>query len=165
MKSNENLLVEVRKSSIHNKGVFAKVDIPKGVKIIEYLGDKITKAESEKRAIAPLKKSKLSDKHGAVYIFTLNSRFDIDGNVPHNKARFINHSCDPNCETQIINKRIWIVSLKRIKKDEEISYNYGYDIDDYEEHVCKCGAKNCAGYILDKNLWKKIKQNKTLKKT
>ena len=63
-----------------------------------------------------------------VYVFELNKKYDIDGGVARNYARFINHSCDPNCEVEITNNEIWISSIKRIKKYTELTYNYGYPI-------------------------------------
>ena len=115
----ENKIYEIRQSSIHNRGAFAVQDIPEGTRVIEYIGDKITKAESEKRSIRMIEKAKKTDR-GAVYIFELNKRHDIDGSVNYNIARFINHSCDPNCETDIIRGRIWIIALRDIKKAEEL---------------------------------------------
>ena len=153
--------IVLRNSAIHNKGVFARVNIPKGTQIIEYVGDKITKKESDRRAEIALQRAKYKKNKGAVYIFTLNKRYDIDGDVPYNTAKFINHSCDPNCETEIIDNRIWISSIKNIKKGEEISYDYGYDIDNYKEHPCKCGSKNCTGYIVSEE--KRPKLRKILK--
>ena len=95
---------------------------------------------------------------GQVYIFTLNKKHDIDGNYSYNTARLINHSCYPNCETDIVKGKIWIISTKKIKKGEEITYDYGFefDKDDYEEHICKCGLKNCIGYIVISSSWKKL---------
>lgn len=154
-----NKYVVVKKSNVHNKGVFAKVDIPKGTKIIEYIGRKITKKESDILADKVLDASKKNPEKGAVYIFELNDKYDIDGNVSWNPARFINHSCNPNCETtNYAGKHIWIEALRNIKKSEELSYNYGYSLDDYKEHPCKCGSKNCIGYILAEKYWKKIKK-------
>jgi hypothetical protein len=95
---------------------------------------------------------------GAVYIFTINSRYDIDGWVPYNHARWINHSCDPNCETLIDGEKVWIRAVRDIKKGEERVYNYGYDLDNFEDHVCKCGSKNCVGYIVDEEAWPKLKR-------
>ncbi len=148
----------VKFSKIHNKGVYAKKFIPAETRIIEYVGERITKAESQRRADIPLEKHKRNKKHGAVYIFELNKRHDIDGNVPYNTARFINHSCDPNCETEIARGHIWITSFKDIQPGEEITYNYGYDYDDYEEHLCNCGTKRCVGFILDEKHWPKLKR-------
>jgi SET domain-containing protein len=150
--------IRVKKSSIHNKGVYARKNIPKGEKIIEYVGKILTKKESEKLAEKQIEKSQKKKNKGAVYIFELNKRYDIEGNVSWNKAKYINHSCDPNAEA--INERghIWIISMKDIKKGEEITYNYGYDWENYKEHPCKCGSPKCIGYILDKKHWKKIKK-------
>ena len=95
-----------------------------------------------------------------VFIFELNSRYDIDGYYKYNTARYINHSCNPNCEVEVINNRIWILSNKDIRKDEEFSYNYGFSYDsDFKEHPCRCRSLNCVGYILSKEHWKKIKKN------
>jgi SET domain-containing protein len=154
--------VKVKESSIHNKGVFARKDIKKGTKVIEYVGEKITKAESDRRADRDLERNAKNQKHGAVYLFTLNKKYDIDGNVSWNPAKYINHSCNPNCETDIIKGKIWIIALKDIKKGEEITYNYGYDYDNFLDHPCRCKSHNCIGYIADEDHWPKIK--KKLKK-
>jgi SET domain-containing protein len=148
----------VRGSDIHNKGVFAKKEIPKGTRVIEYIGEKITKAESERRADLPLQRNKENPEFGAVYIFELNKRHDIDGYVPYNTARFINHSCAPNCETQNIRGHIWIIAIRDIPKGEELTYNYGYDMENYEDHPCLCQADNCVGYILAEEHWNKLKK-------
>ena len=91
----------------------------------------------------------------------------MDGNYSYNVARLANHSCDPNCDTDIIKGKIYIMALRDIKKGEEITYDYGFefDKDDYKDHVCKCGSKNCIGYIVTTADWKKLakylkKQNK-----
>lgn len=151
-------LIKVRNSGIHNKGVFAKKDISKGTKIIEYVGEIITKAESDKRAEEQLKSSKNHTKDGGVYIFELNKKYDIDGKVKWNPAKYINHSCNPNAETENIKGHIWIIALKDIKKSEEITYNYGYALEDYQEHPCLCGSKNCVGYIVAEEHWSKLKR-------
>ena len=85
----------VRRSSIHHQGLFARSDIPPDTPVIEYIGEKITKAESDRRGQALLEKSRKTG-GAAVYIFSLNSRYDIDGALTGNPARLINHSCDPN---------------------------------------------------------------------
>ncbi len=148
----------VRKSSIHNRGVFASCDIPKGTRVIEYVGEKISKKVAQDRVTSTIDNA--DENNGAVYIFELNKRQDIDGNVPYNTARYINHSCDPNCEAEIIRGRIWIIALRDIRTGEEISYNYGYDLDDFEDHPCRCGSENCLGYIVAEEHWKKV--NKAL---
>ena len=156
--------IEVRESEIHGTGVFARIQVPKGKKVIEYIGEKITKKESERRSITLIEKNQGSETDGAVYIFEVNKRHDIDGNIPENTARFINHSCDPNCEPDVIRNRVWLISTRKIKKGEELSYNYGFDLEDYEEHKCKCGAKKCVGYITDEDNWPKLKKLITKKR-
>ena len=145
----------VKRSSIHNRGIFAKHDIPNDTPIIEYVGEKITKAESRRRGDALMEKSKKTG-CAAVYVFTLNSRYDIDGGKGRNPARYINHSCDPNCEAYIIRGRIWIYSLREIKAGEELTYNYGFDADTWDDHPCRCGSKRCIGYIVEEKQWPKL---------
>tara|TARA_B100001245_G_scaffold61025_1_gene42183 strand:- start:114 stop:695 length:582 start_codon:yes stop_codon:yes gene_type:complete len=156
--------IEVRESEIHGTGVFASTKVPKGKKVIEYIGEKITKKESARRSIALIEKNRGSETDGAVYIFEVNKRHDIDGNIPENTARFINHSCDPNCEPDVIKNRVWLISTRKIKKGEELSYNYGFDLEDYEEHKCRCGAKECIGYITAEDNWPKLKKRLDKKK-
>ena len=135
---------KVRKSKIHGSGVFATEDIKSNTKIIEYIGEKITKKEGDRRSEIRIKKYLNSKTNGSVYIFELNKKYDIDGSFLYNKARYINHSCSPNCEVNIIRGKIWISSIKKISEGEELSYDYGYefDKDDYKDHKCKCGSKN-----------------------
>lgn len=145
----------VKRSSIHNRGIFAKHDIPNDTPIIEYVGEKITKAESKRRGDALMEKAKKTG-CAAVYVFTLNQRHDIDGGKGHNPARYINHSCAPNCEAYIIRGRIWIYSLREIKAGEELTYNYGFDADTWDEHPCRCGSDRCIGYIVEEKQWPKL---------
>ncbi len=153
----------VRRSSIHQKGVFARVDIPKGDKVIEYVGEKISKKESDRRGLERHQSAKESG-DGAVYIFQINSKWDIDGNVKWNPARLINHSCDPNCEAIQDEDRIWIHAKRAIQKGEELSYDYGFDLDTWDEHPCRCGAKKCVGFIVGKQYWPELKRLKKEKK-
>tara|TARA_Y100001970_G_scaffold215746_1_gene264052 strand:+ start:60 stop:548 length:489 start_codon:yes stop_codon:yes gene_type:complete len=149
-----------KKSPLHGSGLFAARNIKKGEQVIEYIGDKVTKREGDKRADKQIKKAEKNKKNGMVYVFELNKKYDIDGGVARNYARFINHSCDPNCEVEITNNEIWISSIKRIKKGAELYYNYGYPFEtDYEEHICKCGSKKCVGYILSDDDWPKLKKD------
>lgn len=157
--------ISVRRSKIHGTGVFAKKAIPEGAKIIEYVGEKITKKESDRRGPALIEAAAENNEMGAVYLFELNSRYDVDGNVPYNTARFINHSCSPNCETEIVNGGIWVLALRGIKKGEELSYNYGYDLSTYKDHPCRCGADNCMGYIVAEDSWPRLRGILTRKKT
>jgi SET domain-containing protein len=141
-------LVRVGASSIAGQGLFATADIPQGTRIIEYTGEKISKRESLRRLA-----------QGNVYIFQLNYRFAIDGQAPENLARYINHSCDPNCEADKIADHLWILALRDIKAGEEFTYNYGYKKENYLQYPCTCGARNCCGYILAREYWGIIPQN------
>ncbi len=158
MESTKSEWIVVKNSGIHNKGVFAAKDIPKGTKVIEYVGRKVTKKESDEIADRDLDANKENPDKGAVYLFELNKRYDIDGNVEWNTARLINHSCEPNCETDIQDGRIWIIAVREIKKGEEITYDYCYDLDSWEEHPCKCGSENCVGYIVVEDKRGKLKK-------
>ncbi len=150
---------KLKKSNIHGVGIVAKRDVKKNERIIEYIGDKISKKEGDKRSAARIKEFLNKKNEGSVYVFELNDKFDIDGSPQYNNARYINHSCYPNCEVDIIDNKIWISSIKNIKKGAELSYDYGYpfDVDDYKDHVCKCGAKNCIEFIISQDDWKKYK--------
>tara|TARA_B100000989_G_C19343948_1_gene386181 strand:+ start:24 stop:515 length:492 start_codon:yes stop_codon:yes gene_type:complete len=151
---------KVKNSGVHGKGIFALENISKGQKIIEYLGEKVTKQEGDRRSEKRIAKYLNSKKTGSVYIFELNQRYDIDGSPLYNKARYINHSCSPNCEVEILKGKIWIKSIKRIKKGEELSYDYGYEFDkeDYLDHICLCGSDNCIGYIISSDDLSKFKR-------
>lgn len=154
----------LKKSKIHGTGIYARKNIPEGTRIIEYVGEKVTKKESDRRAELPLEENAENEEMGAVYIFTLNKRHDIDGYVSWNTARFINHSCTPNAESDIIRGRIWIIALRDIPKGEEITYNYNYEWEDYEDHPCCCGTKNCVGYILAEDFWPRLKRKQQREK-
>ncbi len=153
----QNLLYTVSQSSIHDRGVFAARDIRKGERIIEYTGEKITKAESLRRSLAQIENAAQSG-GGAVYIFTLNNRYDLDGNAEWNPARLINHSCAPNCEAEVVRGRIWIIARKTIRTGEELSFDYGFELDSWQEHPCRCGTETCAGYIVARQYWPKLRR-------
>ncbi len=148
---------ELRGSSIHNQGMFARVNIKAGEKVIEYVGELVPKAESEKRCLEWDAKARKSGE-GLVYIFDLNEKYDLDGNTDDNPAKFINHSCDENCEAINEDDRIFIYAKKDIKKDEELSFDYGYDIECFLDHPCRCGSDNCVGYIVAKDSRPKLKK-------
>ena len=153
---------KVKKSQVHGAGVVAVKDIKKGCKIIQYIGEKVTKKEGDRRSAERIKKYLNKKNEGSVYIFELNKKYDIDGSPVYNKARYINHSCNPNCEVEIIKNEIWIISIKNIKKNTELNYDYGYpfDKDDFKDHVCKCGTKKCIGYIISQDDWSKYRKYK-----
>ena len=143
----ENKHLVFKKSKIHNLGAFAARDIRKGTRIIEYIGQPITK----KKAAA-----ELQDGNG--YVFTINKFFDIDGSVRWNPARYINHGCDANAESDVIEDRVWILATRTIRKGEEVLYNYNYDLVDAFDNPCRCGAENCVGYIVDNDYWPKLRK-------
>jgi len=144
--------VEFRRSKIHGRGGYARKDIPAETDVIEYVGEKISKEESERRCEA-----------NNEYIFTGDDTFDIDGNVDWNPARLINHSCEPNCEALTDDDmRIWIVAKRDIKAGEELSFNYNYDMDDFKEHPCQCGSTECVGFIVAEEFFDHIRKLRSL---
>jgi len=138
--------IRIGPSPIHGQGGFATRFMAKGARVIEYAGERITKAESLRRCEAQ-----------NWFIFGLDEEFDLDGNVEWNPARFLNHSCAPNGEAVCEEGRVWIVALRDIRPGEEITFNYGYDLDDYVEHPCRCGAPECVGYIVAEELSEQIR--------
>jgi len=154
----ENYII-IKDSRIHNRGVYARVNISKGTRIIEYLGEKITKAESERRSDLYLDNHGRDKNNGAVYIFDLNKKLDLDGNVPNNIAKYINHSCKPNAEVDNIRGKIWVIAKRKISEGEEISYDYGYDFEDYEDHPCHCSFEDCVGYIVAREYWSRLRKS------
>ena len=147
----------VRRSSIHSRGVFARCDIPTGTRVLEYTGEKISKTESDRRARARLERAKKTGV-AAVYIFNLNQRQDLDGSQRSNTARLLNHSCDPNCEAIQTRGRIWLTAVRDIKEGEELTFNYGFDLENWHEHECRCGSKRCIGFIAGEEYWADLKK-------
>jgi hypothetical protein len=148
---NDKILPEALRlgpSAIHGLGGFAKIDLPQGARVVEYLGEKITKAESLRRC-----------ELGNWFIFALDDEFDLDGDGDSNPARFLNHSCSPNCDAELGDGRVWIVARRQIPAGEEITFNYGYTLDEYREHPCHCGSPDCAGYIVAEEWRSHVKKN------
>ena len=143
---------------MHGWGIFAKINISKATRIIEYVGERITKAEADRRGPILVEYAKKHREAGAVYIFVLNKKHDIDGHVSYNTAKYINHSCAPNCEVDIIRGHIWVIALRDIQKGEELFYNYRYDLDTYDEHPCLCQSSSCPGFIVAQEHWSKLRK-------
>jgi uncharacterized protein len=141
-------LFEVRSSPIHGTGVFAFYQISKGTRIIEYTGERISHAEADARY----------DEDAMAYphtvLFTVDKKTVIDAGVGGNAARFINHSCEPNCEAVIADKRVFIEALRDIRRGEELTYDYHleyqgrYQSEWRERYACHCGSPLCKGTML-----------------
>jgi hypothetical protein len=149
-----DLLIEFGSSSIHGTGGYARVDIRVDARIVEYLGRRITKEES-------LRQCELENP----YIFSISDEFDLDGNVDWNPARLLNHSCSPNAEAQCRDGRIWIVALRDIRAGEEVTFNYNYDLQDYQEHPCCCGSADCVGYIVAEEFFGDVRRTNARRQT
>ena len=135
--SAQNDLIQFKTSPIHGTGGFAARDLASGTRVIEYVGERIDKHESLARC-----------ERGEHFIFHLDDNWDLDGNTESNPARFLNHSCNPNCDAIYIEDHIWIVTTRPIASGDEITFNYGYDLEDYREHPCGCGTPACVGFIV-----------------
>jgi SET domain-containing protein len=138
-----------RRSGIHGRGIYARTAIPDGTPVIEYIGEKITKAEAARREQQRLARLRAGG-DGSVYIFDLNKRHDLDGRHSRNLARLINHSCAPNCRAETIRGRIWIIARRDIAPGEELGFDYGFPFNEWPHHPCRCGARGCVGYIVNK---------------
>ncbi|MCC7200842.1 MAG: SET domain-containing protein-lysine N-methyltransferase [Gammaproteobacteria bacterium] len=141
-------LYKVRNSKIHGRGVFAARRIRKGTKVIEYVGERVSHAEADRR----YEDKAPDDNH--TFLFIVDGRTVIDAGVDGNEARFINHACDPNCETVTEQRRIFIYATRTIQPGEELSYDYQIKRDrgDPPEldqvFACHCGAANCRGTMI-----------------
>jgi hypothetical protein len=128
--------------------MFATCSISPGSRVVEYAGERIDKRESMDRCEA-----------GNQCLFYWDDQHDIDGRVDWNPARFANHSCSPNCEARREGDRIWLISIRDIQADEEITFNYGYDLEAYRQYPCRCGASNCVGFIVAEEYFELVRNN------
>lgn len=144
----DNKYFVLRRSAIQGRGAFAIRPIRRGTRIIEYVGECITPAEADRR----YDDSGMGRHH--TFLFSVDKRKVIDAAVGGNEARFINHSCAPNCEAVDERRRIYIEAIRDIAPGEELTYDYAYERDGTEDeewerlYVCKCGAPTCRGTIL-----------------
>lgn len=159
--SNTKPAYRLRRSPIHGTGMFATRVIKKGAGIIEYLGERISHTEADRRH------SKKDADDGHTFLFTVNSRVVIDAGVGGNEARYINHSCEPNCEVINDKGRLFVEAAKTIQAGEELKYDYniGRTKDDppnvEEIFACRCGSRTCRGNMLSP---KRSTKKKTAKK-
>lgn len=141
-------LIEVRNSPVHGRGVFARTHIPKGTRIVEYLGERVSHAAADAR----YEDHDESDNH--TFLFIVDPRTVIDAGVGGNDARFINHQCQGNCESVIENRRVFIDAARDIAAGTELGYDYeiGREKDDPpdvdEIYACRCGSDRCRGTML-----------------
>lgn len=141
-------MYRIRNSKVHGSGAFAVRRIRKGTRIMEYLGDRITHKEADKRY-----EDKLEDDNHT-FLFIVDRGIVIDAGVNGNEARFVNHSCDPNCESVIEDRRVFVEAIRTIQPGEELGYDYsiGRSKDDPpnvdEIFACRCGVKTCRGTML-----------------
>ncbi len=141
-------LFEIRISPVHGFGAFAARRIRRGTRIVEYLGERISAAEGDRRYSDNLAE------HPHVLLFIVDQRTVIDGGVNGSEARFFNHSCAPNCEAQVIAKRVYILASRTIVEGEELTYDYHLqqsgqrDVEAEMKYACRCGAVSCRGTML-----------------
>ncbi len=140
--------IKVRNSSVHGRGVFATRRIAKGERIMEYLGDRVSHEEADRR----YESKEENDSH--TFLFIVDSKTVIDAGVDGNDARFFNHSCDPNCESVVEKRRVYIEAIRAIEPGEEMTYDYQIykeegDPENIDEvFACRCGFANCRGTML-----------------
>lgn len=144
----DNDLIKVRTSKIHGNGVFAARKIPAGTRIIEYKGERITQREADRRN----GKNKENPFH--TFFFSLESGKLIDGGADGNDARWINHSCAPNCEAQEEDGKVFIYALRDLRRGEELNYDYGLIVEERhtravkKAYACRCGSPDCRQTML-----------------
>ncbi len=139
---------EIRRSAIQGRGAFATRRIRKGMRIAEYLGERISQAEGDRR----YDDESMTRHH--TFLFSVSQRTVIDAAVGGNDARFINHSCEPNCDAVIEGGRVFVEALVTIPAGAELFYDYMYEppadftVDDLALYPCHCGTPNCRGTIM-----------------
>ncbi len=143
--------IVVKNSRIHGRGVYAGRDLDKGERVIEYKGELITWKECDRRP-----PSDPNDPFHTFFFSLSNGKHVIDASVGGNDARWINHSCNPNCEAEEDEEenRVFIITKRAIKLGEELNYDYGLILDERitptlkKNYECRCGSKNCRGTML-----------------
>jgi uncharacterized protein len=139
---------EIRPSPIQGQGAFATRRIPAGTRLIEYAGERLTPQEADARY------PDVPGERHHTFLFAIDDDIVIDAAVDGNDARWINHSCAPNCDAVVDSARIWIETIRDIKVGEELAYDYAYVLE--ERHTakakkrfpCNCGARTCRGTML-----------------
>ena len=141
-------LFEIRRSLIQGLGAFATQPIRCGTTLVEYAGKRMTPEESDARY------PEIEGERHHTFLFMIDDDIVIDASVDGNEARFINHSCDPNCDAFIEEGRIWIEAIRDIEAGEELAYDYAYELKERHtdaakrRYPCNCGARSCRGTLL-----------------
>src|SRR5665213_2254300 len=161
----KNKYFEIRRSGVHGRGAFAIKTIRAGTRLMEYVGESITPAESDRR----YDDTEVKGKHHT-FLFSIDKRKVIDATFGGNESRFINHSCDPNCEAVIEERRVYIESVRTIRPGDELAYDYNYERTpkttkaDVKLYACRCGSPECRGTILSAKLTLPRKKKSAAKK-
>ena len=139
---------EIRPSPKQGLGAFATLPIPAGTRLIEYTGERLTPAEADARY------PDVPGERHHTFLFAIDDDVVIDAAVDGNEARFINHSCDPNCDAIVEDGRIWIETIRDVRPGEELAYDYAYRLEERHtpaakrRYPCNCGARSCRGTML-----------------
>lgn len=148
MRRSRAALYRVRRSAVHGLGVFAARRIRKGTRIVEYLGERVSHREAD------LRYERKSRRDSHTFLFVVDRGVVIDAGADGNEARFINHGCNPNCESVIDERRVFVEAIRTIRPGEELSYDYAIsrDRDDPPDidavYACRCSAESCRGSML-----------------
>lgn len=155
---------EIRRSEIQGRGAFAVRPIPKGTRIVEYTGERISHKEADKRY-----DDEAMGRHHT-FLFIATQRTVVDARHHGNEAKYINHACEPNCEAVIDGGRIFIEAVKAIRTGQELTYDYSYGRDgteteaDERRYRCLCGTRKCRGSILEAKPERSAKGHRSLRK-
>lgn len=144
-----NEFFEVRESPIQGLGAFAIRPIPAGTRLIEYAGERLTPEQADARYPDD------GERHHT-FLFAIDDDIVVDAAVNGNEARFLNHSCDPNCDVIVEDKRLWIETIRDVEPGEELVYDYAFILPERHtpaakrRYPCRCGSTSCRGTILAK---------------
>jgi uncharacterized protein len=148
MSTSDDLPFEIRASPIQGFGAFAIRPIPAGTRLIEYAGERLTPAEAEARY------PDVAGERHHTFLFAIDDEVVVDASVNGNEARFLNHSCAPNCDVVVDDQRLWIEAMHDIEPGEELVYDYAFVLAERhtpaakKRYPCRCGAITCRGTML-----------------